>query len=322
MHAVKSPLSEQVKTVVAELSCQNSGLFDSLQAEKGLFVRELPWGKVVSAFAEATIDTLVFFVHSGTNLPTECEPFLNEKGVDQLAKTIIDNVDLGGGLVTSELSTYLKKSPGMAIVWYDFTRLVGDANRVNLDEQIPFVPYRGASIWKAGGDFTKVQALVAKQTVQPFYEDAEALFREYSPTLCIYFHSYDERAAGGSATKTVSDSFEATALRPAGMIFRENPQDAKNPFLSDTEVVELSKLLENKLKTIEYVLTTERTDVTIDEPYRAAASLLTYLKALKPSVRHLFFEVRKDIFKSAPAASVQAVTSFIISSREISHSID
>ncbi|MCB9801108.1 MAG: hypothetical protein H6773_02915 [Pseudomonadales bacterium] len=311
---------EVISHHVTSSSEEKSALYDAVNIPESVYATEYSWGSVLMASKTAKIDTFMFFVHSGTSLPKSVTAYLLPNQEWQVAQAIALNVDLGGGAVATQLAEALQEYPNVAIIWYDFTRLVGDANRVNVDEQIPYSPYRGDALWNVEENsdaFVHLRNQIAAETVVPFFDDVSTLVAQHKPRTCLYFHSYDPKSAGGTITKTVSDSFDPEALRPAGMVFYENPQVAERPFMSAEHRDDVVALLGQLFLAIPYVTTTERTDITVDEPYKAAESLLTYVDALIPDAEQLFFEVRKDLFVEAPEDTTQAVVSFMLQAMQL-----
>ncbi|MCA9369370.1 hypothetical protein KC721_03660 [Candidatus Woesebacteria bacterium] len=311
---------EVISHHVATLSAEKSALYDTMNIPASMYAKEYSWGSVLMASKTAKIDTFMFFVHSGTTLPESVASYLIPNQEQQVAQTIALNIDLGGGAVASQLAEVLQEYPNVAIIWYGHTRLVGDANRVYVDEQIPYSPYRGETLWSMeenSDDFSRMRELISAETVGSFLDDVSQLVAQHEPRTCLYFHSYDTKAAGGRATKTITDSFDSNSLRPAGMLFYENPQAIDRPFITAEHRDEVVVLISQLLSAIPYLETTGRSDVTVDEPYKAAESLLTYVGTLIPEAEQLFFEVRKDLFIEAPEDTTQAVVSFMLQAMQL-----
>lgn len=277
------------------------------------------WGSIFFAEKYDTIDTCIIFVHGGVRVPTGFEHLIavdTKENIENLATTIMLNVDLGSAVMASSLLSQLHNHPEMAIVWYDYSRVVGDANRTVLADQVPTQPYKGISPWTNAAASAESRQEILSQSLIPFFADLEELLTELSPKIIVSPHTYDP-TSGGSTTPGVSDLITAGTLRPAGMIFQENQ--------SSEPGTEFTLLPPEKLSIIQELFFTQMSklsslqnavvEIGIDYPYMVPMVLPILLKTLQDA-DHLMFEVRKDLFESCTDEDILALTQFVLDSRQ------
>lgn len=276
------------------------------------------WGSIFFAKEYETIDTFIIFVHGGIRVPTGFEHLIaveTIQSIDSLATTILLNVDLGSALMASNVLTHLHNHPEIGVIWYDYTRVVGDPNRTKLADQLPDQPYKGANPWTADAATPQLRQEILASTLYPFFSDLEQLIELHKPRVIISPHTYDT-TSGGNTTVGVKDLITAGELRPAGMIFQENTSDEPGtdftllPKEKLAQIQEMYQQTLGELSTLQY----QAIEVGIDYPYMAPVVLSVWLKKLQDA-HHLMFEVRKDAFNNCSETDVLALTEFMLNSR-------
>ncbi len=299
-----------------ELTRTKLGRLDELVIPSECNVEVKEWGYVFFPQNAEKIDTLIIFVHSGIRVPDGFDNLLNigsPEAIADFVETVVLNVDLGGGLVASNLLAQLNENPSTALVWYDYTRITGDPNRVFLEEQLPDKPFRGATPWSTEAQTVVSRAPIVEATIAPFFSDLLDLTKQYQPRLIISPHTYDP-LGGGFVSASITDTFGET-LRPAGMIFQENTYAPElGTLLSPEDIERLQKMYTLALSKISTLEKAQNVQVTIDEPYKIGLTLVVWLQMMQ-KCSHFMFEMRKDMFEGITDADLDVLAQLILKAR-------
>lgn len=296
------------------------GRKDELVIPETVVTETKEWGAIFYPENARAIDTVVIFLHSGIRIPEDFVHLFTltpEEKLIQLAQTITLNVDLGGGLIASELLRQLADNPTIAVVWYDYSRVVGDANRMYLEQQVPTLPYKGSSPWSPQASLLENRKVLVQQSLENFFVDVRQLITTLKPKLIISPHTYDE-TSGGLTTPGLLDAGSITSLRPAGMLFQHNtdPDPATDFTFLPPEKSELVKTALYQTLALLSTLDGKDIEVCIDFPYLVPMILPVWLK-LQASADHLIFEIRKDAFYNCSPQDIQHIVTFLLESRNL-----
>lgn len=316
MYQEQSAINAQVTSAYREYSQQKLGRVDQLVIPETVETIEKQWGYLFLPKDSQKIDTLVIFVHSGIRVPDGFDNLLNvgtPEAVANLAEAIILNVDLGGSLVASRVLQQLAEHPTAAVVWYDYTRVVGDPNRVALDEQVPNRAFRGESPWSSEAPDALARKPLVDATVQLFFADLLTLLKDYQPKVVISPHTYDP-VGGGIVSSSIIDTL-GNSLRPAGVIFQENTFVPELGTLLTPE--EAAKMQEIYLKTLQRISTLQGAGniaVPLDEPYKIGFTLVVWMQMLHESA-HFMYEMRKDMFENITEGDIDLLAQLIFTAQ-------
>ena len=303
----------------SEKSAQIIGAPDILIIPDSLITIQNSWGSLFLAQNYTKIDTFVIFVHGGIRVPTGFEQLITLdtlEDIERVAETIHLNADLGSATMASNFLMQLNDNPQIAVIWYDFTRIVGDANRSELAAQVPDLPYKGDSPWTNDAATLSSRKPILQAALYPFFEDLTLLLSKFQPTLITYPHTYDQ-TSGGTTTEGATDVLPSGKMRPAGMIFHKNHsiQSSEDSLFFPKEVLPI--IQEFYYKTLANLSTlNEIIEIGIDYPYLAATGLPVWIDTFYQA-HHVMFEVRKDIFAHISEKDLDNLTQFILKTRNI-----
>lgn len=309
-------INDEVYGQYARFTKEKVGRVDELTIPSTITVLEKQWGYLFLPKEAGAIDTLVVFVHSGIRVPEGFDNLLNigtPEDIANLAESILLNVDLGGALVASRVLQQLNDNPSTAVLWYDYTRVVGDPNRIALDEQLPHKAFRGESPWTSEADTPEKRKPLADATILPFFADLTQIIEQHNPKLIVSPHTYDP-VGGGVVSSSIIDTM-GNSLRPAGMIFQENTFDPQLQTLLTPE--QLAKMKELYLQTLQRLSTLQESrnvTVTVDEPYKIGLTLVVWLQLLQRKT-HFMYEMRKDMFEQITDKDIDELAQLIFSAR-------
>ena len=319
MHGVETTYNQIITARYTEATKKELGREDILTIPSNIETHSKEWGYVFFPESFTHIDTLIIFVHGGIRVPTGFEHLISTNtlaSAETLATTIQLNVDLGSALLASTLLSQLNHQNSTAIAWYDYARVVGDANRVRAIDQLPAKPYKGESPWSEAGQNISARKAILKKTVLPFFSDMLQLVKKYKPALIVSPHTYDQ-TSGGTTTAGVSDLVAPGNERPAGMIFQKNTSRAPNAdftLLPAAHIDQIQSYLSEALKTLS-TFKDKTVEVGIDYPYVIPLLFPLWLK-MAEDAHHLMFEVRKDAFVSISDADLDKLVDFIYRSQK------
>jgi predicted N-formylglutamate amidohydrolase len=227
--------------------------------------------------------------HGGYQIPSAYTWALSVNDPARVAQTVWDNYDQS----TPALATYLVRSleshPHRAVAYFEVSRVLVDANRLQLEEQIPLKPYKGDAVLRHDLTVAHKQQLV-DDLLRPWMAEIERLI---SPDLVVvmHHHTYDQFGLALSAY----EKLQAGEQRPAGMIFQNYDFEGYNKmFVSAALLPQLVGLLRGYLQHM-----APDADVTIDWPYVAPAMLANWIAAKSAAIQSLVYEVRKDLLVGA-----------------------
>lgn len=273
-----------------------------------LDVRQAGGGYIVQPLNGA-IRELHIVPHAGMYLPDEYEWAYATTNQDTLIPAILANYDQSTGAVASYLASTLRQEhhADRALAFFNITRVLVDANRLRLDEQVS-TPYSGPSILRTDLSGDEKQRIV-DGLLNPWFEAIDQLVEENPISIVIHHHTYDRIGIPGRVTHEVS----AGQVRPPSMIFQHYViGDMTGDFLPPAHLERLRGLIQTHLHKLE-----APGDVTIDWPYVSPYMLPIHLHQTS-YVAQCVYELRKDILMGASRLPMilQLVESLVAAARK------
>jgi len=153
------------------------------------FCRRVIGGGTIVASTREPIRELHILPHGGTELPTDLLSGIDSERFSDLSRLVHKNSDMGTGAMYRELADWVMsgQAPGVAVAGFHLSRLLLDANRVHLNDQIPARPYVGdpelyADYLSQSGRDLRDGALL------PWVEEVNKILRSLPDDAVIYHH--------------------------------------------------------------------------------------------------------------------------------------
>ncbi|WBB72866.1 N-formylglutamate amidohydrolase [Micromonospora sp. WMMD1128] len=177
-------------------SCTDCGhaYLDSHLGPAGEHFRRLRvGGGTIVANTDEPLRELHIVPHGGTELPADLLSAVDPADYPRLAQLVHENVDLGTAAIYRHLvdDIVAGRARGVAVAGFHLSRLLLDANRHLVDEQLPPTPYVGsADLYReyllSEGRRLRVEALL------PWLEAVDEVLREIGGAGTVYHHhTYD-----------------------------------------------------------------------------------------------------------------------------------
>jgi hypothetical protein len=160
--------------------------------------------------------------HCGTELPEDVLSRIDRGYASELAKLVHDNADTGTGAMYRTLvdSIISGESRGVAVAGFHISRLLLDANRTDLSEQVPPEPYVGSAVLyreylEERGHDLREEALV------PWLSAVNEIICEIGVTgVAYHHHTYDVVSVTprpiDQGLNEVRPAFQISWEKPAG----------------------------------------------------------------------------------------------------------
>ncbi|MEV4494874.1 hypothetical protein C7C45_15010 [Micromonospora arborensis] len=150
-------------------------------------------GGTIIANTDEPLRELHIVPHGGTEVPHDLLASVDPADYPRLSQLVHENVDLGTAAIYRHLvdDIVAGRAKGVAVAGFHLTRLLLDANRHLVDEQLPPTPYVGsADLYReyvlSEGARLRVEALL------PWLDAVDEVLRELGGTGTVYHHhTYD-----------------------------------------------------------------------------------------------------------------------------------
>ncbi|MFQ5493287.1 MAG: hypothetical protein ACE5DX_03970 [Candidatus Dojkabacteria bacterium] len=268
------------------------------------------------------IKRIDIFPHSGSKIPEEVEPYIR-KDLSEKEISYTIEIDRDSGLEGVIDSYREKPADGQLLMTYDYTKVLGNVNRLEPSRQVPDAPYKGEKIVRVDQE---IRETLVEGYVLPWQRAVIETVSRHPEAIVVQWHSMDIFGGGNATLK--ADTNGAKTLRPLGQIFTRG--DAKKgsllPYFPElvADVVETQLLDEEVSKLavkclgeqISPLASKGRKVFVKDYPYRLfgddggkrvfGPSLLNLIDLAngRRKNKQLAFEVRKDIFGNQRATEV------------------
>lgn len=138
------------------------------------------------------IKRIDIFPHSGKLIPEEVVPLIKQ-GVSksQVGEIIEANRDRGLEQVIQEYRN--NPLPGQKLVVFDYTEVLCNTNRLDIEKQVPRQLYRGETFWEYDLEIAKV---LVNKYIKPWYENIISLIKDNPEAIAIHWHSFDKYGSG------------------------------------------------------------------------------------------------------------------------------
>lgn len=291
---------ELIENWVISKSTETIGISEEITAEN--LEKDYGYYKVFGNSSDKNIDVLFIVLHGGLLLPHQFHNFFGFTRWKSIAQSILQNHDVGIRWLTNQFIQNLKTSEyKYKIIFYNYSRIGTDVNRLFVEDQIVDSPYRGEGLWSSSTNKTEISSIM----VDPFFSRVEEIIKSTNPKFIVHPHTYDTFGGGKASSGHEIDSQNK---RPASMIFnyynqyrgrafgKYHPEkNARFYFLNNEKniekVINIQKAFLSKIPNLE-----EEVEVTVDYPYvsppQLPGLLRTYTKAPQ-----LIVENRKDLFE-------------------------
>lgn len=275
---------------------------DQLAKNPDLEIQKAGGGYLVQSRRARRIEEIHVFLHGSIRLPDDLRWAMGLCDLEGAAATIVDNCDLGTSALAMRLAFWMSRDPepSRAVAFFDVARVLIDANRYSVEDQVPMRPYRGTPILRTDLHAVERQTII-QEWLYPWVQLVAAVITGHGIHRVFHHHTYD---AVGQTSSSLDRS--PGLPRPAGMIFLESPHGLKGgPTPVPHTLVDL-RLLKRILSLLESYLRQIQPDaeVRIDWPY--LCPLMPLLPVALPrriqspsllQVATIIYEIRKDLLR-------------------------
>ncbi|RKN43477.1 hypothetical protein [Micromonospora endolithica] len=180
-------------------------------------------GGTIVASTDGPVRELHILPHCGTELPGDLLSATDPADFGKLAQLVHDNLDLGTAAIYRHLvdDIVAGRAPGVAVAGFHLSRILLDANRVALHEQVPPDPYAGsADLYR---EYQLSEGLrLREEKLLPWLAAVDDVLRAMGEQGSVYHHhTYDVYSI---SPRPWDRGF--TAKRPAfQLIWRRPPVD-------------------------------------------------------------------------------------------------
>ncbi len=260
------------------------------------------------------IKRIDIFPHSGSKVPLELqERLISGLKPEQLVETVEINRDSGLEFVLEMISP----DPQRLVVTFDYARVLMDVNRLELEKQMPSVPYRGTQLVEFDVDLRRE---LAEKYILPWQWNVVRLVQENPATVVVHWHTMDECSWGNA---NLHQEVRHGEQRPIGQVLSRVDTDyasLRNYFPNATgEILQSHLIAKEAIPKVVQIFADNLGPIIKniptgknfqpDNPYKLfgeskdskpiTAGLLTSLISMvngNLENKQLIFEVRKDLF--------------------------
>ncbi|MGN9807920.1 hypothetical protein ACTMSW_00995 [Micromonospora sp. BQ11] len=198
-----------------------------LDADRGAAGAHVRWSRVgggtIVASTDGPVRELHILPHCGTELPPDLLAATDPVDFTALAQLVHDNLDLGTAAIYRHLvdDIVAGRAPGVAVAGFHLSRILLDANRVEVRQQVPPNPYAGSADLYREYHLSEGSRL-REEELLPWLAAVDDVLRDMGEWGSVYHHhTYDVYSI---SPRPWDRGF--TAKRPAfQLIWRRPPVD-------------------------------------------------------------------------------------------------
>ena len=306
-------LQDIFRTVQSQHPCTDCGLDDrniTHWARSGNIVLEMMGGGSIVRNAQGRLREIHIIPHGGTELPSDLLEEIGTNNFGDLAQLVHDNSDIATRAIYLALvKEILDGELEGAVATFHVSRILIDANRAKINDQIPERPYTGSARWYTNY-LQRNRHRMAVELAEPWFDATNKLLERSGDCPVYHHHTMDTYAL--SARKYDKGG---KSKRPEFQLFWRRPPDGDlsdgdtNPFgdsSSDNDTglapLELLTAIKSRMQRFFDEMGGEADPALtgrIDDPLRAPVMPFQEL-ARKAERRHahILYEVRKDLLNS------------------------
>ena len=275
---------------------------DLLAGNPDLKIQKAGGGYLVLPRRAEVIEEVHVILHGSVRLPVETHWAVGPCSPEDAASTLVDNCDLGTSALGMELAHWIARDPSSnrSLAFFDVTRVLIDANRYRIEDQMPKRPYRGAPVLRSDLSTSQKRSLL-KQWLSPWVDLASAAITGNGVLRVFHHHTYDPV---GQVGQPLDRSFGMP--RPAGMVFLKSPHETVgSPTATASTLVEPKFLKRVVARLQEHLRQIQpEAEVLVDWPY--VCPLMPLLPEVlarqhppgpSPRMATIIYEVRKDLLR-------------------------
>ncbi|RIV39435.1 hypothetical protein D2L64_08950 [Micromonospora radicis] len=280
-------------------------------------------GGTIVSDATAPVRELHVLPHCGTELPADLLAAVDPADYGKLVQLVHDNLDLGTAAIYRHLvdDIVAGRAPGVAVAGFHLSRILLDANRDAVHEQVPEDPYAGsAELYR---DYHLSEGLrLREEELLPWLTAVDDVLREMGGQGSVYHHhTYDVYSI---SPRPWDRGF--TTKRPAfQLIWRRPPVDRAGDYLTSGDpglarLADIEAVRDGIRDFLEQEIGVGNGTGQVDYPLLLPVLPFRGTRQGDPdSPRHLVYDLRKDLLATEPQIR-SWVTTAPWRFRETSHS--
>lgn len=172
--------------------CGYSYLTADAVSEGSNFRREIVGGGTVVSSNHGPITEVHIVPHCGTEVPQDLIDDLDPGQLPALSELVHENADIGTGAIYRTLieDVVSGESKGVVVAGFHLSRILLDANRAKLEEQMPLRPYVGsADIYSQY--LRKRRDELREVALVPWLDAVDVILRKMGNGVVYHHHTYD-----------------------------------------------------------------------------------------------------------------------------------
>lgn len=264
------------------------------------FRREIVGGGTVVSSRNGPITEVHIVPHCGTEVPRDLLDDLGPGQFSALSQLVHENADIGTGAIYRRLveNVLSGDTKGTVVAGFHLSRILLDANRAKLEEQMPLGPYVGSAdlyspYLRRRREELRDEALV------PWLDAVNDILREMGNGVVYHHHTYDISSLSPRLWDQGPD-----LKRPAfqlvwkkltwGAVFDREEQSADEGLAPLEEIEDVRDRISGFLQA---EMGIDDSNGAIDYPLRLPVTPFFGARVGDPldAPRHVFYDLRKDI---------------------------
>ncbi|MGH3836671.1 MAG: hypothetical protein ACRDSF_13370 [Pseudonocardiaceae bacterium] len=280
--------------------CGHSYLAADPVSEGSDFRREIVGGGTVVSSNHGPITEVHIVPHCGTEVPGDLIDDLDPEQLPALSELVHGNADIGTGAIYRTLveDVVSGESKGVVVAGFHLSRILLDANRAKLEEQMPLRPYVGsADIYskylRRRRDELREEALI------PWLEAVDAILRKMSNGVVYHHHTYDVSSLSPRPWDRGPDlkrpAFQLVWKKPAWEAVFDHEEQSRDGGLAPLEDIEgvrdrICRFLQVEMGIVD-------SEGAIDYPLRLPVIPFSGARSGDPPdmPQHVMYDLRKDV---------------------------
>ncbi len=280
--------------------CGHSYLTASPVSEGLDFRREIVGGGTVVSSKHGPITEVHIVPHCGTEVPPDLLDYLDPEQLPILSALVHENADIGTGAIYRMLveDVVSGKSKGIVVAGFHLSRILLDANRAKLEEQMPLRPYVGSAdicsqYLRGHREGLRDEALV------PWLNAVDDILREMGSGVVYHHHTYDVSSMSPRPWDRGPDlkrpAFQLVWKKPTWEAVFDHEEPATEEGLAPLE--EIEGVRDRICKFLQVEMGIGDSDGAIDYPLRLPVTPFSGARRGDPpdTPRHVMYDLRKDV---------------------------
>lgn len=280
--------------------CGHSYLTADTVSEGLNFHRKAVGAGTVISSKHGSITELHIVPHGGTELPQDLLDELDPDQLPTLSALVHKNADIGTGAIYRTLveDVVSGESRGVVVAGFHLSRILLDANRAKLEEQMPLRPYVGSA--DLYSNYLRRRGYELRQeALLPWLDAIEGILREMGDGVVYHHHTYDVSALSPRPWDRGSD-----IKRPAFQLVWKKPSwdavfDHDEPSIEDglAPLEDLERVRDRICKFLRVETDLGDSNGAIDYPLRLPVAPFSGTRSGDPqgTPHHVMYDLRKDI---------------------------